>query len=240
MLLMFWLAFWAAPLWGGEALVAVASNFSTTAKVLVEHFQLQTGHQVKLAFGSTGKHYAQIRHGAPYDLFLAADRLRPQRLEQEGGAIPGSRFTYAHGQLALWRPDAKAVLGAETLKQMRGPIAIANPRLAPYGRAAQEVIQGLKLEAQLRPRLVMGENIAQTYQFVASGNAALGFVAYAQLQRPGVELRGSLWLVPQQLYTPIEQQAVRLTQNPVAMAFSRFLQSDEARTLIQAYGYHTP
>ena len=196
--------------------VAVASNFAPAARALAADFERQAGGQpVQLVVGSTGRQFAQIVHGAPFDLFLAADRRRPERLEQEGRVVPGSCFTYALGRIVLWSPqpdlvdDEGAVLRAGHIRHL----AIANPRLAPYGRAAQQVLRRLGLMEQLQPRLVQGENVAQAYQFVKTGNAALGFVAYAQVHRTAGQ-DGSLWAVPQSLCDPIEQQAVQLSRQP--------------------------
>lgn len=221
-----------------EIRVAVASNFIAVAQELAERFEQQSGHTVKLSFGSTGKHYAQIRHGAPFDLFLAADVLRPQRLEQEGVTVAGSRFTYALGRLALWSPKS-ALIDPQGAVLKQGDfryLAIANPKLAPYGRAAKEVIERLGIQRQLIGRMVRGESVGQAFQFVKSGNADLGLVAYAQVQ--GME--GSLWQIPETLYTPVEQQAVLLNENPAAIAFVDYLRSEAALEIIRGYGYRTP
>ncbi len=236
-----WITF-AGQLMAGEVRVAVASNFSEVIKVIAERFEKSTGHQVILSFGSTGKHYAQIKNGAPYDVFLAADELRPKLLEQEGIALPGSRFTYAIGKLILWSPrkgyvdSAGAVLKQGTFRFL----AIANPRLAPYGKAAREVLQALGLWKALGKQMVRGENIGQAFQYIKSGNAELGFVAYSQVKKPGHPIAGSYWMVPQEMYTPIRQQAVLLTKNAAAHAFLSFVRSDAALAIIQSYGYETP
>lgn len=221
-----------------EIRVAVASNFIAAAQELAQQFERESGHRVKLSFGSTGKHYAQILHGAPFDLFLAADVLRPQHLEQEGRIVPDSRFTYALGQLVLWSPT-QGMVDPQGAVLKRGDfryLAIANPKLAPYGRAAKEVIEALGMQQQLVGRMVRGESVGQAFQFVKSGNAALGLVAYAQVQRQ----QGSLWQIPESLYTPIEQQAVLLTTRPTATAFVEYLRSEAALEIIRAYGYRTP
>jgi molybdate transport system substrate-binding protein len=221
--------------------VAVASNFSEAAKEIAARYEQRSGQKLILIFGSTGKHYAQIKHGAPFDIFFAADARRPRLLEEEGAAIAGSRFTYARGRLVLWSPregfiDKQGRI-LETGQFTR--LAIANPKLAPYGRAAQEVLQAKGLWNALRQRMVRGENIGQTYQFVKSGNSALGFVAYSQIKRSNQAVAGSYWLIPQTLYQPIEQQVILLRDNPVVREFIAYLQEPEAQTIIRAYGYDT-
>ncbi len=218
--------------------MAVASNFIAAAQALAQRFEQQSGDKVKLSFSSTGKHYAQIRHGAPFDLFMAADGLRPQRLEQEGRAVPDSRFTYALGQLVLWSPQS-ALVDPQGVVLKQGTfryLAIANPKLAPYGRAAKEVIDALGVEQLLMGRMVRGESVGQAFQFVKSGNAELGLVAHAQVQGGD----GSLWHIPPELYSPIEQQAVLLKQSPTAVAFVDYLRSEPALEIIRSYGYRTP
>jgi len=225
-----------------ELRIAVASNFSDAIKDLAQKFEQESGHKVILIFGSTGKHYAQIKHGAPFDAFFAADAKRPILLDQEGIALPGSRFTYALGKLVLWSPkvgyvDKKGMV----LEQGKfNHIAIANPKLAPYGKAAQEVLQKRGLWGKLRRRMVRGENIAQTYQFVKSGNAKLGFVAYSQVKRPGKPLKGSFWDIPPVRYSVIKQQAVLLKENKVGREFWQYIQSPEAINIIQSFGYGIP
>ncbi len=230
--------------WGlaGEVRVAVASNFFEVAKVLAARFEAATGQAVRLARGSTGKHYAQIRNGAPFDVFLAADAERPRRLEQAGVARPHSRFSYAIGKVVLWSPKPGYVDPAGKVLETGAfrYLAVANPRLAPYGRAAREILRRRGLWVRLRDRMVRGENIGQTFQFVKSGNAELGFVAYAQVKRPEKPVEGSLWIPPQSLYESIEQQAVLLKDTPAARAFLAFLASGEARNIIQGYGYGIP
>lgn len=225
--------FLAMPALAAEVRVAVASNFAGVMEPLADAFTEHTGHQLRLSYGSTGKHYAQIRQGAPFDVFLAADETRPQRLETEGVGVPGTRFTYAMGVLVLWSPTGEIADPVQSLKQARR-IALANPRLAPYGRAAQETLQTMGLWDSVGTRAVRGENIAQAYQFVATGNAGLGFIALSQWQtRP----QGHYWLVPETHYQHIAQQAILLRDTPSARAFLRFLQSDTARTLIREGGY---
>lgn len=222
--------------------VAVASNFSATLSVLAERFERHSGHEVVLAAGATGKHTAQIIHGAPFDLFFAADSERPARLEAEGRTVAGTRITYALGRLALWSPDPDLVdpQGEVLAGDRYRRLAMANPRLAPYGEAARQVLVDRGLYQQVRPKLVRGENIGQTYQFVHSGAAELGFVAYSQLKRPGVDLEGSHWLVPADAHGPLRQQAVILNDSSAARAFLAFVQTDEARALIAQWGYDLP
>jgi molybdate transport system substrate-binding protein len=225
-----------------EIRVAVASNFADVIKTLSVRFEASTGHKVTLIFGSTGKHYAQIRNGAPFDAFFAADIKRPELLEKEGIALPGSRFTYARGKVILWSPGA-GYIDAEGEVLAKGEfsyLAIANPGLAPYGKAAEEVLRARGLWDEMKTRIVRGENIGQAFQFVKSGNAELGFVASSQVKRPGPPVEGSWWVVPQALYTPVDQQAVLLKENEVARTFLSFVKSDESQALIREFGYATP
>lgn len=219
--------------------VAVAANFSAPAREITKLFKQASGHQVKLSFGSTGKLFTQISQGAPFQVFLAADSARPERLEAEGQTVAGSRFTYALGQLALYSADPNMIDGTPAVltRPDLTRVAIANPTTAPYGAASIEVMQALKVYGSLRDKLVRGENIAQAWQFVATGNAPLGFVAVAQLNP---DLGGSWWLVPDTLHSPIRQQAVLLRQgegSTAAQAFYRFLKQPPAGNIIRAYGY---
>ena len=222
--------------------VAVASNFTGAMQEIALRFEEQTGHSIALSPGSTGKHYAQIVHGAPFDLFFAADSARPRKLEEGGQAVRDTRFTYAIGTLVLWSPDpgrvdpSGEVLGGGDFRFL----AIANPDLAPYGRAARETLQALGLWSFLESRLVRGENIGQAFQFVHSGNAELGLVATSQVSRPGRPLTGSGWTVPQDLYTPIEQQAVLLKDSRGGREFLAFIRGEEALRVIENYGYLAP
>lgn len=220
--------------------VAAASNFRVTLEEIGAEFEKQFAHDVVLIFGATGKHYAQIVHGAPFDLFFAADAERPERLDAEGLAVPGSRFTYAIGRLALWSTDEQRVDkdGRVISQGHYRHLAIANPELAPYGRAARETLQSLGLWETVSGRLVTGENIGQTFQFVASGNAELGLVAWSQLQ--GAGMGGSWWLVPETLHQPIEQQAVQLRPGAAAESFMAFVRSAKAVEIIRAHGYGVP
>lgn len=221
--------------------VAVASNFAEAIASLTDRFEIKTGHSVTVSLGSTGKQYAQIVNGAPFDLFLAADVERPRRLEDEGRAVPGTRFTYAIGELVIWAPgrerlDLPSVLTSPAIRR----IAIANPRLAPYGRAARESLEALGLWEAVRPRLVRGENIAQAFQFVYSGNADVGLIANAQLVAHARNAPGSRWPVPSELHGPIEQQGVLLRNTPAGRAFVDFLRSDAGRAAIRKAGYRVP
>ena len=225
-----------------EIRIAVASNFAGAIKAAVGLFEAESGHRVTLAFGSTGKHYAQIRNGAPFDAFFAADARRPELLEKESLAIAGSRFTYAVGKLVLWSP-ATAYVDSQGKVLKQGTfrhLAIANPELAPYGIAAREVLTEHGLWDKLERRLVRGENISQAFQFVASGNAQLGFVAWSQVKRPGHVVKGSYWDVPPALYSPIEQQAVLLKDTEAGRAFMSFMRSEKAIRIIRDHGYETP
>lgn len=230
------------PLQAAEVQVAVAANFTAPMREIAQAFEQDTGHRAVSAFGSTGQLYAQIRHGAPFEVFLAADASTPERLESEGLGVAGSRFTYATGALALWSADAELIRDGE--QQLRGGnfrhLAIANPKTAPYGLAATQVMQGLGLSETLAPKLVEGQSIGQAYQFVASGNAELGFVALAQISRNGAITSGSAWPIPAALYQPIRQDAVLLNQgadNPAALALLTYLKGERATAIINRYGY---
>jgi molybdate transport system substrate-binding protein len=222
--------------------VAVASNFTAPMEKLAEGFAEHTGHKAVLAFGATGKFYAQIKNGAPFQVLLAADDTTPIRLEQEGAAVRGSHFTYAIGKLVLWsaKPGVVDADGEVLRKGDFRHIALGNPKTAPYGAAALEVLAQLKLLDALRPRFVQGENITQTYQFVASGNAELGFVALSQVIKDGKVRDGSSWIVSPGLYTPIRQDAVLLLPGKSksgAAALMEYLKGAGARALIQSHGY---
>ncbi len=222
--------------------VAVASNFAVPAHKIAAAFEQTTGQAVRLSVGATGKFYAQIRHGAPFAVLLAADSETPARLVKEGLAVRGSAFTYAIGQLVLWSPQAGLVdaQGQVLRGPLPGKLAIAEPRLAPYGAAAQQTLERLGLLAPLRAQLVTGENIGQTYQFVASGNAALGFVALSQLMADGRIAAGSWWRVPDDWHAPIRQDAVLLKKGEhlaAARAFLQHLRSEASRETLRAHGY---
>jgi molybdate transport system substrate-binding protein len=226
----------------GEVQVAVAANFAGPMEKLAAQFQKDTGHKAIVASGATGKFYAQIRNGAPFEVLLSADDETPARLEAEGQVVAKSRFTYAVGRLVLWSAKANYVdaTGAVLKTGTFTHLAIANPKTAPYGAAAVAVIDKLGLTARLQPRLVQGENIAQAFQFASTGNAELGFVAQAQVWRDGKFTAGSGWIVPATMHAPIRQDAALLTRgakNPAAQALLDYLRSDKAKALIRAYGY---
>lgn len=230
----------ALPACAEQAQVAVASNFAAPMKILAAQFQQATGHTLVLSTGATGKFYAQIKNGAPFDVLLAADDEVPDRLVREGAG--SGRFTYAIGKLALWSAQPGLVDGTSAvLKQNRFQrLAVANPKLAPYGAAAGEVLARLGLAGAVRGRLVIGENIAQTYQFVASGNADLGFVALSQVMQDNTLASGSAWIVPNDLHAPIRQDALLLNHgahNAAARALLEYLKSPSARAVIKRYGY---
>lgn len=225
-----------------EVQVAVAANFTAPMRAIAEQFARDTGHQAVLSFGATGKLYAQISNGAPFEVFLAADAETPARLENEALAVRGSRFTYAIGKLVLWSAQEAYVDAAgEILKSDDfRHLAIANPQTAPYGAAAIEALKKLGLMERLAPRFVQGENIAQAYQFVATGNAELGFVALAQVFKDGKITSGSAWIVPAALHQPIRQDAVILAKgrvNRAASALVAYLKSDKAHAIVLSYGY---
>jgi molybdate transport system substrate-binding protein len=218
--------------------VAVAANFTEAAKEIAAAFRQKTGHEAVLSFGATGQFYTQITQGAPFQVLLSADEARPKKLVEDGLAVPDSRFTYAIGKLALWSKTAGLVKGEETLQvDSFEKLSICNPAAAPYGAAAVEAMKSLKVFEKLQPKLVQGATITQAYQFVETGNAELGFVALSQLSGPET---GSRWLVPQELYSPIRQDAVLLksgASNEAAIGFIAFLRSPEARVIIEKYGY---
>lgn len=225
-----------------EVNVAVAANFLAPMQRIAADFERESGHRLRLSAGATGKFYAQIRNGAPFDVLLAADDTTPARLVDEGAAVAGTRFTYAIGRLVLWSPVAGFVdERGEVLR--RGTfrhLALANPRTAPYGAAAVEVLRRLGLADSLAPRLVTGENIAQTHQFVVSGNAELGFVALSQVWADGRLTGGSMWRIPTGLHEPIRQDAVLLgagRDNPGARALLDFLRGPRVDGVVRAFGY---
>lgn len=222
--------------------IAVASNFANPIKAIVNEYEKDQTSQIDLIFGSTGKFFAQIKHGAPFDILLAADVKRPKRLEDEGLVVEKSRFTYAIGKLVLWSsiPHFVEKSGLFLEKQPFRFLAIANPKLAPYGQAAKEALLSLNLWETTKLKLVQGENIGQTLQFVKSGNAELGFIAYSQFKMINQNSEGSFWIVPQSLYSKINQQAVLIRDSQSARNFLNFLQSEEILDLIQSYGYDTP
>ena len=225
--------------YGDEILVATASNFASTMRDLCARFKTLSPYSVSVIPGSTGKHFAQIINGAPFDVFFAADSRRPRALEKRGLIVAGTRFTYALGRVALWSRQADLIDPAATVLK-RGAfrhLALANPRLAPYGIAARETLQHLGVWDRLNKRRVLGENIAQTFQFVRSGNAELGFIAYSQLLQNSIVDTGSHWLVPIELHRPIVQQAVLLRDNDASRALLAFVQSAAAKDIMARDGY---
>lgn len=225
-----------------EVTVAVAANFTAPMKQIAADFEKATGHKVVLSFGASGKFYAQIKNGAPFQLFLSADDEKPAQLEKDGLTVPGSRFTYAIGTLVLWsaKPGFVDPKGEVLRKGTYNKVSIANPKLAPYGTAAIEVLTRQGLLDAVSPKFVQGENIAQTFQFVSSGNADLGFVALSQVMQDGKITSGSAWIVPGSLHAPIRQDAVLLLKgkgNAAAEGLATYLKTDKVKAYIRTYGY---
>ncbi len=236
------LALTAVPVLADDAQVAVAANFTAPMKLIAADFEKDTGHRAILSFGATGKFYAQITNGAPFDVFLAADDDTPLKLEKAGGAVNGSRFVYAVGKLVLWsaQPDLVDAQGDVLRENKFSKLAIAAPKLAPYGAAAVETMTKLGLMATLEPKLVTGESIGQAFSFVSTGNADLGFLALSQVFERGKLKSGSAWLVPSSLHSPIRQEAVLLTKgkdNKAAQALMAYLKTDKAKAVIRSFGY---
>jgi molybdate transport system substrate-binding protein len=236
------LFFTAGSLHAAEARVAVAANFAEPIKAVAAVLEKTTGHTLKISVGATGGLYAQIKNGAPFDVMLAADTKTPAQLDTDGLAQPGSRFTYATGKLVLWSADATRVDSQGAVLKGSGfrKLAIANPKTAPYGAAAIEVMDKLGLSASLTPKLVQGESIGQTYNFAFTGNAEIAFVAMSQVLDGGRLKSGSMWVVPQNLYAPIQQDAVLLKRganNEAAVALMKLLKSPNIKELIRSYGY---
>lgn len=225
-----------------EVSVAVAANFTAPMQKIAAAFEQDTGHKALLSFGSTGKFYAQIKNGAPFQILLAADQETPAKLEQENQTAPGTRFTYATGRLVLWSKQAGLVDDKGEVLRKGGfdKLAIADPKLAPYGAAAVEVMEKMGLRQALQSRIVQGENIAMAYQFVGTGNAALGFIALSQVMVDGKIAEGSAWIVPLNLHAAIRQDAVALANskdNPAAAALLSYLKGEKAKAIIRAFGY---
>ena len=222
----------------GTTNVAVAANFTDAAKEIAAAFRAKTGQEAILSFGASGPIYTQIKEGAPFQIFLSADDERPKKLADEGLAVGSTRFTYAIGKLVLWSKDATGVTGEETLKSNAfSKLSIANPTAAPYGVAAIETLKALKVYETIQPKIVMGNSIAQAFQFIETGNAELGFVALSQLAG---NTSGSRWLVPQALYSQIRQDAILLktgAESDASKAFLEFLKGPEARMVIEKFGY---
>ncbi len=225
-----------------EVQVAVAANFTAPIQAIAADFEKDTGHKLVAAYGATGQFYTQIKNGAPFEVFLSADDTTPEKLEKEGDTVKGSRFTYAVGTLALWSAkegyvDAKG----EVLKNNEyRHLSIANPKAAPYGLAATQVLEKLKLTEATKARIVEGQNITQAYQFVSTGNAELGFVALSQIYKDGKVSGGSAWIVPASLHDPIKQDAVILNKgkdNAAAKALVEYLKGPKAAAVIKSYGY---
>lgn len=224
-----------------EVTVAVAANFMAPLQQIAAAFEKDTGHKIVAAYGSTGKFYAQIKNGAPFELLLAADAQTPARLVTENAAVAGSQFTYAVGRLVLWsaKPAVVDDRGEVLKKGGFDHIALANPKLAPYGAAGLEVMKALGVQDALQPKIVSADNITQAYQFVSSGNALLGFVALSQVLKDG-KIGGSAWMVPAHLYAPIRQDGVMLDKGrgkPAAQALAKYLQGSKARAIIESFGY---
>lgn len=236
------LAFAATATHADEVSVAVAANFSAPMRTIAAEFEKESGHKALLSFGATGKFYAQVRNGAPFEVLLAADDETPAKLEKEGLGVAGSRFTYAVGRLALWsaRPGFVDDRGEVLKNGEYRHVSIANPKLAPYGAAAVEALKALGVLAAVQPKFVQAENIAQAHQFAATGNAELGFIALSQITRDGKLAPGSAWIVPANLHAPLRQDAVVLDKGrgkPAVEALMKFLRGDKARAAIRAYGY---
>ncbi len=241
----------AASLWlvasahAGEVKVAVAANFVQALKEIAADFEKDTGHKLSISQGATGKFYAQISNGAPFDVLLSADDETPARLAREGKAVAGTQFTYAIGRLVLWSPDASLVdEGGGVLRTDKfRHLAIANAKVAPYGQAAVQTMQKLGLLTKLESRVVQGESITQTQQFITSGNAQLGFVALSQVWESGKLKSGSGWIVPEAMHEELRQDAVLLNpgkESVAAAALLNYLKSDKARKIIDRYGYKLP
>ncbi len=225
-----------------EVKVAVAANFTAPMQAIAPAFEKATGHRLVASFGATGQFYAQIKNGAPFDVFLSADDTTPAKLEKEGDSVPGSRFTYAIGSLVLWSADTNFLDGSDAaLKAGQFKhLSIANPKAAPYGLAATQVLDKLGLSEAVKGKLVEGQNITQAHQFVSTGNAELGFVALSQVYQDGKLSSGSAWIVPEAMYDPIRQDALILKQganNPAATALVEYLKGPEAAKVIESFGY---
>lgn len=242
MLAMFILLIWMLPVLADEVRVAVAANFTAPMQRIAPDFEAASGHHLVLSYGSTGKFYAQIRNGAPFDVLLSADETTPAKLIAENQAIRQTDFTYAIGKLVLWspKPDKVDKSGKILIDGSFRHLALANPKLAPYGAASVQAMQSLGVYEKLKDKFVLGENLPQVYQFVASGNAELGFIALSQIYQDGRYGSGSYWLLPDDLYSAVKQNAVVLAQGkdkPAVDAFMRNLKSKPAKAIIQSYGY---
>lgn len=228
------------PALAEQVQVAVAANFLAPMQAIASQFKAATGHEAVVVSGSTGKLFAQVQNGAPFEVFISADSKTPKKLAATGLALADTQFTYAKGKLALWSPKADAVKDESALKGDFAHLAVANPKTAPYGAATMEVLAKLGLTDAVSGKIVEGENIGQTFQYVATGNAELGFVALSQIYKDGKLSKGSAWVVPAEYYSPLTQDAILLKKgenNPAASALLTFLQGDQAKTIIQQYGY---
>jgi len=229
--------------WADEIQAAVATNFYSPFKAVVKQFEKKTSHKVIIIAGSTGKLYAQIVNGAPFDIFLSADSHRPKLLMQEGRAVSGTQYSYAFGKITLWSPIPNLIsesIKSTLLKNKFSHIAIANPITAPYGKAALQTLEKIDQWDRLKPHVVQGENIGQTFQFVFSENAELGFVALSQVLDPKNNKKGKRVEIPSDYYDPIKQDIVILTRgknNNGAMSLWQFLKGDQAKRIIKKYGY---
>ena len=226
-----------------EVQVAVAANFTAPIQAIASDFEKDTGHRLIAAYGATGQFYTQIKNGAPFEVFLAADNTTPEKLENEGDIVPGSRFTYAIGTLALWSAKDGYIDGTDKalIDNQFKHLSIANPKAAPYGLAATQVLARLGLTEKVKNKIVEGQNITQAYQFVSTGNAELGFVALSQIYKDGKVSSGSAWIVPEVMHDPIRQDAVILKKgenNPAAKALADYLKGPKATAIIKSYGYH--
>ncbi len=231
----------AMPAYSDEVSVAVAANFTAPLKLIAAEFEKDSGHKVVASFGSTGKFYAQIKNGAPFEILLSADDETPAKLIKENTAVAGSQFTYAVGKLVLWsaKPGLVDGAGAVLKKGSFEHLSLADPKLAPYGAAGVETLKALGVYERVQPKLVTAENITQAFQFISSGNAELGFIALSQVLKDG-KIEGSSWLVPANLYSPIRQDAVILDKGkgqPAVDALMKFLKGDKAKAIIKSFGY---
>lgn len=229
------------PAFAESILVAVAANFVPPFREIAIEFETATGHNIRVATGSSGNFYSQIKNGAPFDVFFSADAERPKLLEDEGLGVKDFRFTYAIGRLILWSPNGDLIKGEETLRfKQYKRLAMANPKTAPYGVAAMQVMQKLELWESLQPHIVMGESLGQTMGFIESGNAQLGFVALSQVLDPKLKGQGSRWDVPTHLHEPIKQDVILLMKgkdNAAAKSLMEFIGGPQAKKIIERYGY---
>jgi len=226
----------------GEASIAVAGNFYRPLQALAKAFEMQNDDKIKISVGSSGKLYAQISNGAPFDVFLSADQERPTKLIKEKLAIVGSQYTYAKGKLVLWSSDPTVIdkhgkrLSSPNLKRL----AIANPKLAPYGEQTVIALKKLKIYNSLNEKLILGQTVGQAFQYVSSGSVKQGIIAASQVTRGGEISEGSAWIIPSELYQAIKQDAVLLNAgkyNPVAIVFLKYLKTENALTIIRSFGY---